>query len=339
MRPDQLSPEQAPALPSRWARLREDFVRWVTRRHRADGRRALITRDRVYILPTRQGYMLLAVLLVMLLGSINYSNNMAFLLTFLIVGIGHNAMWYTHRNLLGLKVTVLPVQPVFAGTAPLLMLRLEEVQGRAREALRLQAGGRESPPAFLEPRASADIAVSLQARPRGAYSLPRQRLSTRYPLGLLRAWTWLTLDTEVLVYPMPVAAESIPLAADDSGGDRPVASSAAAGVPDEIRDYRPGDAPSRIAWKAVARSGRLFVRDSSSGDAAPSWLDWESIPGNDTEHRLSVLCHLVLEAHAGGQPFGLRLPGVRFVPDTGVEHLERCLRALAVFGIPGRGSA
>jgi uncharacterized protein (DUF58 family) len=339
MRPDQLSPGPAPALPSRWARLREDFIRWVTRRHRADGWRALITRDRVYILPTRQGYMLLAVLLVMLLGSINYSNNMAFLLTFLIVGIGHNAMWYTHRNLLGLKVTVLPVQPVFAGTAPVLVLRLEELHGRAREALRLQAGGRESLPAFLEAGASTQIAVTLQSRPRGAYALPRQRLSTRYPLGLLEAWTWLTLDTEVLVYPVPITTESIPLAADDSGGNRPVASSAATGVPDEIRDYRPGDAPSRIAWKAVARSGRLFVRDASSGDAAPAWLDWDSIPGNDPEHRLSVLCYLVLEANAGGQPFGLRLPGVRFAPDTGVEHLERCLRALALFGLAGRGTA
>jgi uncharacterized protein (DUF58 family) len=339
MRPDQLSPGPAPALPSRWARLREDFVRWVTRRNRADGRRALITRDRVYILPTRQGYMLLAVLLVMLLGSINYSNNMAFLLTFLIVGIGHNAMWYTHRNLLGLKVTVLPVQPVFAGTAPVLVLRLEELQGRAREALHLQAGGRESLPAFLEPGAATEIAVTLEPRARGAYTLPRQRLSTRYPLGLLEAWSWLTLDTEVLVYPTPIAAESIPLAADDSGGDRPVASTAATGVPDEIRDYRPGDAPNRIAWKSVARSGRLFVRDASGGDAAPAWLDWDSIPGTDPEYRLSILCHLVLEANAVGQPFGLRLPGVRFAPDTGVEHLERCLRALALFGLAGRGTA
>ncbi len=336
MRSGKLNPARDPALRARWWRLREDFVRWVTRRHQADGRRARVTRDRVYILPTRQGFMLLLILLVMLLGSINYSNNMAFLLTFLVVGIGHNAMWYTHRNLLGLKVTVLPVKPVFAGAPPMLSLRLEETDGRPREALRLAAGGQESPPAFLETGGSAEVAIALESRPRGIYSLPRQRLSTRYPLGLLEAWTWLTLDTEVLVYPVPVPADAVQAATADGDGEEAAVPTARDAPPDEIRDYRPGDSPNRIAWKAVARSGRLFVRDSAGGDAAPTWVDWDAVPGSDPEYRLSVLCHRVLEANATGQPFGLRLPGQRLGPDTGPEHLGRCLRALAAFGLPRR---
>ncbi|TVP81469.1 DUF58 domain-containing protein [Thioalkalivibrio sp.] len=339
MRSGKLNLARDHGLRARWGRLREDFVRWVTRRHQTDGRRARVTRDRVYILPTRQGYMLLLILLVMLLGSINYSNNMAFLLTFLIVGIGHNAMWYTHRNLLGLKVTVLPVKPAFAGAPPVLALRLEEPDGRPREALRLAAGGRESPPAFLEPGASVDVAIALEARPRGIYRLPRQRLSTRYPLGLLEAWTWLTLDTEVVVYPVPIPADAMQAAATDGDGEETTVPAARDALPDEIRDYRPGDSPNRIAWKAVARSGRLFVRDSAGGEAAPTWLDWDAVPGADPEYRLSVLCHLVLEANAAGQPFGLRLPGQRLGPDAGPDHLGRCLRALALFGLPGRNPA
>ncbi|MCA1791117.1 MAG: DUF58 domain-containing protein, partial [Thioalkalivibrio sp.] len=338
MRSGKLTPTRGPSQTARWGRLREDFIRWVTRRHQADGRQAQVTRDRVYILPTRQGYLLLLILLVMLLGSINYSNNMAFLLTFLIVGIGHNAMWYTHRNLLGLKATVLPVKPVFAGAPSMLSLRLEETDGRPREALHLAAGGQKSPPGFLEPGASVDMAIALEPRPRGVYSLPRQRLSTRFPLGLLEAWTWLTLDTEVLVYPVPIPADAVQAATADGDGETATVAAARDALPDEIRDYRPGDSPNRIAWKAVARSGRLFVRDSaSSGDAAPTWLDWDAIQGSDPEHRLSVLCHLVLEANASGQPFGLRLPGQRLGPDAGPEHLGRCLRALALFGRPGSG--
>jgi len=339
MRSGKLTPSRGAPLPARWGRLREDFIRWVTRRHRADGRRARVTRDRVYILPTRQGYLLLLILLVMLLGSINYSNNMAFLLTFLIVGIGHNAMWYTHRNLLGLKATVLPVKPMYAGVAPVLSLRLEESDGRPREALRLAAGARESPPVFLEPGASVDVAIALESRPRGIYRLPRQRLSTRYPLGLLEAWTWLTLDTEVLVYPVPIPADSVQAATADGDGEEAAVPAARDALPDEIRDYRPGDSPNRIAWKAVARSGRLFVRDSAGGAAAPTWLDWDAVQGSDPEYRLSVLCHLVLEAYASGQPFGLRLPGQRLGPDAGPEHLGRCLRALALFGLPGHNPA
>jgi uncharacterized protein (DUF58 family) len=328
-----------PGPASGWVRLREDFVRWVTRRHRADGRRAVIGRDRVYILPTRQGYMLLAILVVMLLGAINYSNNMAFLLTFLIVGIGHNAMWYTHRNLLGLRVTALPVEPVFAGSSPLLTLRLEDRDGRPREAIRLTVDGVPSQPAFLEPGGSTQVSVALEARPRGLHRLRRQCLSTRYPLGLLEAWTWLTLDTEVLVYPLPLAMENLTLTGDDREGEQPTNFGRADATPDEIRPYRPGDAPNRIAWKAVARSGELFVRDAGTGDAAPIWLDWDSVPVADPETRLSALCHRVLETHAEGQPCGLRLPGTRIDPGTGPDHLKRCLRALALFGLPGQAGS
>ncbi len=334
MRPRELK-RHGSARASGRGRLREDFIRWVTRRHRADGRRAVIGRDRVYILPTRQGYMLLAILLVMLLGAINYSNNMAFLLTFLVVGIGHNAMWYTHRNLLGLEVTALPVAPVFAGTAPLLRLRLEERSARPREAVLLSADGAASRPAFLEPRAATEVAVALEPRPRGVYRLPRQRLSTRYPLGLLEAWTWLTLEHEILVYPVPAPLDGLALTGEECDGEQTENTGGSDATPDGIREYRPGDPPNRIAWKAVARSGQLFVRDTGSGNAAPLWLDWEGVPAADPETRLSALCHGVLEANAEGQPYGLRLPGSRIGPDTGPDHLARCLRALALFGQPG----
>jgi len=318
--------------------LAESLARWITRRHPNDGLRTEITRDRVYILPTRYGYLLLAMLAVMLLGSINYSNNMAFLLTFLVAGIGHNAMWYTHRNLLGLGVTVLPVEPVFAGQAPLLRLRIKESGGRAREALRTQAGSREGRLVHLAPQGTQDVEIPLEPLSRGIYGLPRQRLSTRYPLGLLESWTWLSLATEVVVYPRPLPAGTLlQIAADDSAGEGSLSANTPAGVPDEIREYRPGDPPGRIAWKAVARTGRLFVRDPSASDAHTAWLCWDDVAHADAELRLSVLCQLVLDANATGESYGLALPTVRIEPSTGPEHLTRCLRALAAFG--GRGGS
>lgn len=336
MRARRLNPG-APGAPRRWSALREEAIHWITRRHRADGSSALITRDRVYILPTRQGYLLVALLLVMLLGSINYSNNMAFLLTFLVVGIGHNAMWYTHRNLLGLRVSALPVRPVFAGSTPILRLRIEEPSGRAREALRLAVGAHDALPAHLAPRGSTDVEVALDPKPRGLYRLPRQRLSTHFPLGLLEAWTWLTLDTAVLVYPRPVAPTTVATAGGaDSGEHDAHGHEQRDASPDEIRDYRLGDPPSRVAWKAVARSGRLFVRDFSGAAAEPVWLDWTMIPHPDPEYRLSVLCHLVLDAHEADRPYGLRLPGTAPLgPAVGPDHLAACLRNLALFGQPG----
>jgi uncharacterized protein (DUF58 family) len=49
------------------------------------------------------------------------------------------------------------------------------------------------------------------------------------------------------------------------------------------------------------------------------------------EERLSILCRWVLDAHAGGEAFGLRLPGGEILPGLGTAHRHRCLEALALF--------
>ena len=328
----------ATAATSAWQRWRADAIRWVMRRYPHDGRSAMIGRDRVYILPTRQGYLLLAILIIMLLGAINYSNNMAFLLTFLVAGIGHNAMWYTHRNLLGLRVSLHPIKPVFAGTPPRLRLRLHDTAQRPREALHLRIGTRESHSAHLAPLGETDLELSLPALPRGHYHLPRQRLLTRYPLGLLEAWTWLSLDTEILVYPQPKAGSHIQYGSGESDHDAAPPPTASQrdnqGEPDQIRGYQPGDPPKRMVWKAVARSGRLVVREHSPAPHHPAWLDWDQVPGTDTEARLSLLCQWILERHAQHEAYGLRMPGLTIAPNTGPEHLAQCLRPLALFGQP-----
>jgi len=319
------------AQASAWTRLREDVIRWVTRRHRRDGRQTQITRDRVYILPTRHGYLLVAVLIVMLLGAINYSNNMAFLLTFLVVGIGHNTMWYTHRNLLGLKLALLPVEPVFAGQTPRLRLRLDDAAGRAREALQLSLGSLRSSLGSVDATGQGQLELVLPPMERGVYRLPRQRLATRYPLGLLEAWTWLTLDTEVVVYPQPAErTDSMATASGAAQADADITQGQDS-EPDQLRDYRPGDSPRKMLWKAVARSGRLIVRENSTQQVASDWLDWDAVPGHDIEARLALLCRWILDRQTAQQPYGLRMPGVEITPGLGPDHLARCLYPLASF--------
>lgn len=327
MRPDPVT--HAAHRDGRSGRLRDDWIRWVTRRHANDGRQARLGRNRIYILPTRAGYVLLGIILVMLLGSINYANNLAFLLTFLLAGLGHNAMWYTHRNLLGLTLSTLPVPAVFAGQRLVIPVRAEETAGREREALVLHLGPHSSGAVSVPAHGHANMTLVLPGTGRGVYQLPRQRVDTRYPLGVLEAWSWLTLAPEILVYPAPLDPGA---AAGGAGPEEGSASHRREGdVPDQIRPYRAGDPPARIVWKIFARSGKLHVREPTSSQGDRLWLDWDAMPAADTETRLSMLCHQVLAAHAEGRSFGMRLPGQTLEPGQGAGHRERCLQALARF--------
>ena len=69
----------------------------------------------VYILPTGFGLFFASLLIILLVGSINYANNLGFLLTFFLAGIALIAMVHTWRNLVGLSFVPLRVEPIFAG--------------------------------------------------------------------------------------------------------------------------------------------------------------------------------------------------------------------------------
>ena len=70
---------------------------------------------RVYIVPTRAGWVFAGTLGILLVGSINYALQLGFALTFLLAGMGLAGMVHTTRNLARLAVSAGRAEPVFAG--------------------------------------------------------------------------------------------------------------------------------------------------------------------------------------------------------------------------------
>ena len=89
--------------------------RWARRRQGEDAATVTLTARRTYILPTGVGLVYAMMTFTMLLGSMNYNNNLSFVLTFFLVGLGFVAMHQCQRNLVGLEVRYAGVDPVFAG--------------------------------------------------------------------------------------------------------------------------------------------------------------------------------------------------------------------------------
>jgi uncharacterized protein (DUF58 family) len=100
-----------------------------------------------------------------------------------------------------------------------------------------------------------------------------------------------------------------------------------------LRSYQPGDSKRRMHWKAYSRGQGLLVKDFAALSGRDLCLDFDSLSG-DVERRLSLLCHWVLHLSERQQPFALRLPGCQLAQDSGEQHREACLRALALFGSP-----
>lgn len=301
---------------------------WAKRRQGIDPPDIELQSRRIYILPTRSGLIFGAIVFVMLLGAMNYNNNLGFALSFLLAAVGIVSIHHCHHNLAQLRIATLGAEPVFAGDTWKFRFVLHNERARARWQLRLGwDGNKRETCADIDPSTQRIFELPLDAPRRGLHAVPRLRVASCYPLGLLEAWSWLNLDLNGLAYPRPAGDSAATLVADQAASGL-----SAAGDDDYwgTRQWRPGDSPRRMAWKALARTGQKLVHEYRGGSGAPVWIDWDSGPDDAAETRIARLARQVLQAHAAGTDYGLRIPGVVLNPDQGPEQRHRCLRALAL---------
>ncbi|WP_045221671.1 DUF58 domain-containing protein [Desulfonatronum thioautotrophicum] len=296
--------------------------------------------QRIYILPSKTGAAYAILLVILLLISINYNNPPGYLLTFLLTGLGLVSLFHTHRGLSGLLVNHVPSTPVFAGDRAQFPIIVANPGRRHRYAI--QAGWTrtgDAPLMDIPPMAEATFHLGLQTKTRGELRPKRVVVTTIFPLGLFRAWSWVELPLRCLVYPTPApAALPVPVTAASGSAVSP-AQRKDGDEFDGLRTYQPGDSLRRIAWKAVARRTELISKDyAGAAESREILLDWDDLPEEDVEVRLAQLCRLVLDAEAAGNIYSLRVPGQRIIAGSGLRHLHACLTLLALFPAPSRGS-
>lgn len=299
----------------------------------------VLTQRRIYIVPSRQGWVFALTLFLMLLASINYNLGLGYVLTFLLAGLGVIGMLHTWRNLAHLEIRPGRADPVFAGELARFPVMVENRAGFGRIAIGCDRADAALAFSDILPHDTATIVVEVPATRRGWLPLGRFRLFTGYPLGLFYAWSRIELDLNALVYPRPEDGEpELPEAADLDGdaGHRGRGADDFAG----LRDYHAGDAPRHIAWKTAARSDRLHTKLFDGRVGREVRLDWNDTPqALPLDGRLARLARWVLMADQRGIDYGLRLPGREIPPDNGPAHLHACLEALALVDMRGGSAA
>lgn len=315
--------------------LQERIDAWILRRVRRVPGPIEISRRRVYIVPTRFGYVFALMGLVMLLGAMNYSNSMGFALTFLLGALALVGMHHTHANLVGVQLRAGRTQPIFAGEVAHFEIQIGNSAARPRYSIAVSWPRDPLPPvpADLPALGSATLRIAKAATRRGVLPAGVFSVSTEFPLGLFHAWTWAELEMSCLVYPAPAPPGREPPAASGAIGQRP---SHAAGQ-DEfsgLRNYQRGDPMKSVHWKSLPKSPSApMVKQFTELLDQELWLDWNMLPELDTEARLSQLTRWVLDAEGLRHAYGLRLPNLVIPPARGELHQHECLRALALYGM------
>lgn len=307
-------------------------------------------RRNVYILPTRYGFLLGIILVMILLGAMQYNNSMGFLLAFTLMSMGFVGLFYTYYNLVGLTVAPASGQAVFAGERGAIPLWFDNRGLPARFAIQIQFfQGVVWRPRWrdwltLSLSNASLITVDLQADQvqrldlpiltdkRGVVNLGKITLSTTFPFGLWRAWTFLEWQqAQLLVYPRPQGVLPFPQGTAQEG-----LSAHLHGDGEDFNGFRPyvlGDLPHHIDWKAAARERGLLIKQFTGNDGAQRYFfSFQDVAmlGN-VELALSQLCDWIVQAHRQGLHYGLILPTHTFPPSNDDTHYHNCLSALANF--------
>jgi uncharacterized protein (DUF58 family) len=317
--------------------------------HRTTAENREITKQRVYIMPTRHGAVFGLMLIAMLLGAVNYNNSMAYILTFLLCSLALVTLLHTCRNLAGLAINQAPASAVFPGELAKFPLILDNRNSQLRLSISfikttkkwrlladvLTSTGNEVPitSCDVDTNAFNHIELPVKAEQRGLLYAGRIKVFTTFPLGLFKAWSYIEMKQPCLVYPKPAGQNHFPAyKLTEATGSQ----GSASGTDDFIgfRNYQTGDSIKDIAWKAYAQQKGLFIKRFSGSGADKLHLSWADVAAlADIETRLSQLCHWIIEAESQSLQYSLELPELFIDSGHGEEHLHQCLSALAKYGL------
>ena len=264
-----------------------------------------------------------------LLGT-NYQNNLVlasayFLLSLMIVSMSH-----AYYNLAGLNVLVTKTVPGFSKKVGYIDVEFNPRRNKRYAIECFFSKGHKEAMSLLDKSEICRLSVPLQFR--GWQDPGRLTLVTYYPLGLIKAWSHLHLDSLVLSYPKPSVNENLPQQSSTEADNDTNESIKTLGTSEfsGVRDYRQGDSPKRIAWKHYSRTEKLVVKEFEDHKASSLWLSWFQFPNLGQEEKLSHLCYCVTQL-SDNDVIGLALPGVTIEPGSGPAHRQQLLAALALY--------
>lgn len=310
--------------------FKQKFRTWLFR-PKVEYGTVILTQRRIFMLPTKQGLALGLLLILMLLGDINYSLSLGYVLTFLLAMMAVMSMLHAFRNLAHLEIHTGRTEPVFAGETARFLLHFNNPGKLARYQLALRNGDDHTISFDAPAEQTSEVYFPLQTSHRGWLQTGRLTLYTVFPLGLFYTWSYLHFDTRCLVYARPLNEAMLPAGnTPDGTGKRSVA-----GDDDfaGLRNYVAGDALPHIAWKAYARGLELQVKQFATQVGEELWLDLADAPDIELEEKLSRLTRWVLDAESNGLRYGLRLAGNELPASNGTAHQDECLRRIALFGL------
>lgn len=343
------------------------FNRWFAKRAPREDSATLNLRN-VYIFFSREGLLFVVLLIITFIAGVNYANNLVLGLFFYLVSVWLVSFHVTFAHISGLQVRLVEVTMAQAGEPVWVTVQLRSESSKPRRQLLIgfeqadtnfaksgKARGAEQsrnrdknsvkrqderrgnqPPPVLISRLTEEQTLRLPVitSARGKLELPRLQISTVYPLGIMRAWSYVYFARAAWVYPKLESFECQQqyLAANETEAVSHGQYTQGQDDFERLDNYIAGESLSRVSWPHVARGQGMFTKHFATAAGYEQRLAYEDMPAAAHEQKLSQLAYGVTRLAKLEVPFQLLLPNEAASASPigqGQDFAQACLLRLA----------
>jgi len=289
--------------------------------------RRLRRKPQVYLKPTIEGWWWIGAITLLMLMGWGYTNNLCLAMGMLLFAVTVVLLMEAHFNLDGIRVSGLVVEDQYQGSLAPWRLHWSSKRARQRHKLFLSWDGDGPEGEFNLPAAltgEADGGWIFSAR--GIWRASHVKLTSSYPLGLFRAWSYHAVKVEAWVYPRPVMGPVNSRYWDEGLGVNRVHDSPSGDEPGDFRRYAEGDSPTRIAWKAIARGLPPHSKTFTEEKSQRAFYTWPI--GTGDEEARGRLAQRIEQHYRAQESWALQIHGRLMSLESGAKHRQASLRAL-----------
>ncbi len=299
--------------------MRTLWQRWLKKRFRMEQSTILKQRD-ILIFLHPQGILFLLLIVITFIAGINYANNLILGFCFLITSLLCMSVYLSFKQLHQLKLEIFC--PEVGQVNHVLRIQLQFKQ--SNHAIRyLMIHLPESQQCILLNEMSDSIILEFIPTTRGAFELPRIKIMSSYPFGIVQAWTYLQVTQKIWIAPASISIEM---------EDKYVQLKQQHDLDDfrELQTYREGDTLQHVSWKHLARGqGWLTKQFEPHIEHNQLVIDYSALPSHEHEQKLSWMMHLIEMSEQADRSFSLILPQTHLKPSMGAKHSIQARKLLA----------
>lgn len=324
--------------------LRQRFIKWLHLRFRYTGIRTL-KQNEVLVFIYQQGFLYLVLILITFIAGINYANNLILGFCFLISAILCISFYLSFKQLHGVTLQVIvddvgkvneafqvkiilqqqPVNPKFLNFKIKDSIAHDHKSsiGKKTDWTSKNTQSIDDVHSFLFDEKQQSFELNFIPKQRGQFEIPPIQIYSTYPLGLVRAWTYIYLPKMYWIAP---EAKALTLNFQTSSNN---------GEPDldefkELRNFKIGDSLQSVSWKQAARGQGLFVKQFEDlVDAHAMQIEYAKMPSSDHEEKLSFMMELVDQCEHAQTPYSVILPHAQTENGMGAVHYSHIKTLLA----------